>query len=275
MLECVVNISEGRDVDLVRRISLAAGDHLLDVHTDPHHHRSVLTLAGPDVEEAAYVVAAAAVAWLDLRNHEGVHPRLGVVDVVPFVPLDGSVLDQAIAARNRFARDAGADLDLPCFIYGPERTLPEVRRSAFGPDLAPDHGPRAPHPTAGAACVGARPILVAYNIWLAPPATIADARRVAAAVRSPLVRTLGLDVGGRPQVSCNLIAPELAGPGATFDEVHRILPAEGAELVGLLPEAVLASVPPHRWVELGLRADATIEARLEQAGLDGGSIDRP
>ena len=275
MLECVVNISEGRDVDLVRRIALTAGDHLLDVHSDPHHHRSVLTLAGPEVDEAAYVVAAAAVAWLDLRGHEGVHPRLGVVDVVPFVPLEGSGLDDAVATRDRLARDVGADLELPCFLYGPERSLPEVRRSAFGPDLAPDHGPREPHPTAGAACVGARPVLVAYNIWLAPPATAADALRVARAVRSPLVRTLGLDVGGRPQVSCNLIAPHVSGPAAVFDEVNRLAPAEGVELVGLLPRAALDGVPAHRWDELGIGTTETIEARLEQAGLDGGSSARP
>jgi glutamate formiminotransferase len=275
MLECVVNISEGRDASVLDAVAAAAGAALLDVHTDPHHHRSVLTLAGPEVEEAARGVAAEAVARIDLRRHQGVHPRLGAVDVVPFVPLDGSTMEDAVAARGRFARWAGDELALPCFLYGPERSLPDVRRGAFG-SLAPDTGPALPHPTAGAVAVGARPVLVAYNLWLAPTDPAATARAVAGRVRGPALRSLGLDVGGRAQVSCNLVDPGTVGPADAYDAVARCA-AElgtsvvGTELVGLLPSVVLHAVPPQRWAALDLAPSRTIEARLEQAGLGGSS----
>lgn len=260
VLECVVNISEGRDRAAIDAIASAAGADLLDVHTDPHHHRSVLTLIG---EPAARAVATAAVERLDLRTHEGVHPRIGVVDVVPFVALGGSTMADAVRARDDFCRWAGRELQLPCFRYGPERTLPEVRRGAFG-DLVPDCGPAAPHPSAGAAAVGARPLLVAYNVWLAEP-DLALARRVAAAVRRPEVRTLGLQVGDRVQVSMNLIDPLAVGPGAATDAVAALAAVAGCELVGLVPEAVLEAEDPARWDELDLAADRTIEARLTAA----------
>ncbi len=271
VLECVVNVSEGRDADVLAAVAAAAGPALLDVHTDPHHHRSVFTLAGPVVEEAARALVAEAVARIDLRHHAGVHPRLGAADVVPFVPLPGSSMADARRARDDLARWAGADLGVPCFLYGPERALPDVRREAFR-TLAPDTGPAEPHPTAGACAVGARPVLVAYNVWLAPGAGVGEARRVAKAVRSNLVRALGLDVGGRAQVSCNLVDPLATGPADAYDAVTRMaagagVRVDGAELVGLLPCAVLDRVDAARWAELGLGPERTIEARLEQAGL--------
>ena len=119
MLECVVNVSEGRDRGVVDAIASAGRACLLDVHADPHHNRAVLTLAGPGVEDAARAVATEAVRRIDLRLHVGVHPRLGAVDVVPFVPLAGSSMDDAIAARDRFAAWAGDELGVPCFLYGP------------------------------------------------------------------------------------------------------------------------------------------------------------
>lgn len=253
MLECVINVSEGRRLDVVAGIGAAAGDHLLDVHTDPHHHRSVLTLAGDDVEEAAFAVVQAAAQAIDLRGHDGVHPRLGAADVVPFVPLEGSTMGDAVAARDRLATRITADLTIPCVRYGPERTLPDVRRHAADEVDA--------HPTAGICCVGARPVLVAYNLWLAPPATLADARRVAARVRGPAIRTLGLQVGGAVQVSCNLVDPAVVGPDAAYDAVAALAPVERAELVGLVPMAVLDAVARERWAELDLAVDRTIEAR--------------
>ncbi len=264
MLECVVNISEGRRLDVVAAVGAAAGDHLLDVHTDPDHHRSVLTLAGPAVEEAAYEVVAEAVARIDLRHHVGVHPRLGAADVVPFVPLGGADLGDALRARDELADRLGRDLALPCARYGPERSLPEVRRSAHGEFVA--------HPTAGICCVGARPLLVAYNLWLRPGASLDDARRIANEIRSPTLRTLGLAVGDRVQVSCNLIAPMATGPDAAFDAVAARAPIDSAELVGLVPATVLHAIPPDRWPALDLSEGRTIEARLSQAGLDGGSF---
>jgi glutamate formiminotransferase len=145
-----------------------------------------------------------------------------------------------------------------------------VRRRAFV-DLAPDTGPPVAHPTAGATCVGARDVLVAYNLWLAPeawagrrgPNAVADvARSVAAAVRGPAVRALGLDVGGRAQVSTNLVDPLVVGPAQAYDAVAALAPVAGAELVGLVPAAVLETVPTGRWAELDLGPSRTIEGRL-------------
>jgi glutamate formiminotransferase / 5-formyltetrahydrofolate cyclo-ligase len=264
VLECVVNVSEGRDRSAIETIGSAAGAALLDVHTDPHHHRSVLTLAGPDCEGAARAVAAAAVLALDLRGHDGVHPRIGVVDVVPFVPLGTTDLREAVRARDRFGAWAGETLGVPCFHYGPERTLPDVRRRAFA-GLTPDDGPAQPHPTAGAIAVGARPLLVAYNVWLADP-DLDVARAVARAVRGPAVRALGLPVGERVQVSMNLVDPTEVGPAGAVDAVAGHAAVAGTELVGLVPEAVLDAVPRSRWAELDLGEDCTIEARLAARG---------
>jgi glutamate formiminotransferase len=269
VLECVINISEGRRLDVVAAIGAAAGDHLLDVHTDADHHRSVLTLAGPDVEAAAFAVAAEAVARIDLRDHAGVHPRLGAADVVPFVPLGEATMADAVAARDRLSERITSELGVPCVRYGPERSLPDVRRHAA-------HEVDA-HPSAGICCVGARPVLVAYNLWLRPGARLDDARRIANEIRRPTLRTLGLEVGDEVQVSCNLIDPWTTGPDAAFDAVAARAVVARAELVGLVPAAVLEAIPPARWPELDLSPSATIEARLSQAGLDGGrfSVGRP
>lgn len=264
MLECVVNVSEGRDRRVIETIGRAAGRALLDVHRDADHHRSVLTLAGPDCEGAARAVTAAAVLVLDLRRHHGAHPRFGVVDVVPFVPLEGSTLGEAVDARDRFAAWAGGELGVPCFRYGPERSLPEVRRGAFT-DLVPDDGPAHPHPTAGAIAVGARPVLIAYNVWLAEP-DLAAARDLARALRSPGVRALGLPVGDRVQVSMNLVDPATVGPAEVVDAIAARARVAGTELVGLVPASVLRATPEHRWAELDLGRDRTIESRLSARG---------
>ncbi len=260
LLECVVNVSEGRSTATLERLAEEVSASLMDLHLDPHHHRSVFTLGGPAVEEAARALTSQAVALVDLRTHSGAHPRLGVVDVVPFVPLEGSTPADAVAARDRFAAWAATTLDLPCFLYGPERPLPEVRRRAWL-DLAPDRGPARPHPTAGAVCVGARPLLVAYNLWL-EDADLALARELARELRGPAVRALGLDLGGRAQVSCNLVAPSVVGPDRVYDAVAGRARISRAELVGLVPRATLEAIPPERWAQLDLSRDRTIEARL-------------
>lgn len=279
MLECVVNISEGRDLDVVRAIAAAAGPDLLDVHTDADHNRSVLTLVGEDAPRA---VARRAVELLDLRTHTGAHPRIGVLDVVPFVALDGTPAEAALQARDEFAVWAADELRLPCFLYGPERSLPEVRRGAFT-TLSPDVGPTEPHPSAGAAAVGRRPLLVAYNLWLeaGPDGVEADlviAREVARDLRGPAVRALGLRVGDRVQVSMNLVDPATVGPADVWDGVSVHAAVERAELVGLAPAAVLAATPEERWAQLDLAPEHTIEARLAErarrshgSGSDGGS----
>jgi glutamate formiminotransferase len=258
VLECVVNISEGRRLDVVDEVAAAAGSDLLDVHHDAHHNRSVLTVVG---EEAPQAITRLAVARIDLRHHDGVHPRIGAVDVVPFVPLGRATLDDAVGARDRFATWAADELSLPCFSYGPERTLPDVRRGAFT-TLAPDTGPRTPHVTAGACAVGARPLLVAYNLWLAPPADLDLARAIARRIRGPAVRALALALGDAVQVSCNLVDPLTVGPDVVRDLVAASAPVDRAELVGLVPAAVLEAIDPERWDDLDLDPSRTIEARL-------------
>ncbi len=231
----------------------------------------MLTLVGQDdvVEGAARDVATAAVRAIDMEAHDGVHPRIGALDVVPFVPWTEATIEDAIRARDSFARWAAHVLALPCFVYGPKRALPEVRSHAFA-DLSPDYGPLVPHPTAGACAVGARPVLVAYNLWLESD-DVALARAIATQLRVPgRLRALGLLVGGQAQVSCNLVDPLSFGPADAFDAVAAQAAVARAELVGLVPEGVLAAVPSDRWPELDLSPSRTIEARLGevQAGLD-------
>jgi glutamate formiminotransferase len=247
-----VNVSEGRSLADLAAITLAAGSGLLDVHRDTHHNRSVLTLVGMDTVRA---VASEVVGRLDLRSHEGVHPRFGVLDVVPFVPFADSTMDDAVGARDDFARWLTGTLDVPTVRYGVgERTLPDVRRAM---------GQVVPHPTAGVTAVGARGPLVAYNVWLAEP-DLALAKQIATRVRGPHLRALGLPVGERVQVSMNLVAPDELGPADAYDAVAALAPVAGGELVGLVPEAVLRQVPAGRWAELDLAADRTVEARLRR-----------
>ncbi|MHB8439686.1 MAG: hypothetical protein ACYDD4_11060 [Acidimicrobiales bacterium] len=275
MLECIANVSEGRDAALIDVLAEVCGDTLLDTHSDPDHNRSVLTLAGgdEDVVNAVRVLARTAVERLSVVAHHGVHPRLGVLDVVPFVSLDrsGAPRDEpqrvavALAARDRFAQWAAQELELPCFYYGPQRPLPEVRRRAFR-DLMPDIGPSRPHPTAGACAVGARGPLVAYNLWL-DSSDVSVARAIASEVRRDNLRTMGFSVAGVTQVACNLVRPSLVGPAEAYDLVasaarRHAVAVTRAELVGLLPASTLEALPPSRYVELDVGPDRTVEARL-------------
>jgi glutamate formiminotransferase len=277
IVECVINVSEGRNVAVLTSLDAAAGISLLDRHTDPDHHRSVLTLAGvaADVALSARRVAEVAVARLDLSDHFGAHPRLGVLDVVPFVPflpdeLPPTDVRLVTELRDDFARWLADDLGVPSFLYGSRpdgdvRTLPQVRRGAFA-ELDPDFGPDHPHRTAGATAVGARPVLVAYNVWVS---SVEVAKAVASQMRGPVVRSLGLAVGSGAQVSCNLIEPVAVGPAQLYEDVARLAEIAGgsvlgAELVGLVPRAILRAIPESRWSELGLSEANTVEARLSQ-----------
>lgn len=271
MLECVINVSEGRDTDVLSRLAGSVRTSLLDLHSDPDHHRSVFTLVGTS---GARDLSRGAVQLLDIGRHAGEHPRLGVVDVVPFVPLDGSTMDDAVAARDDFARWAGDELGVPCFVYGPtgpigapERTLPDLRRHAWR-DLAPDAGPSGPHATAGAICVGAREPLIAYNVLLDSP-DIALAREIARDIRRPGLRTLAFNVDGRAQVSMNIVDTVNVSVAEAFDAVagrarQRGVSGATAELVGLVPRRALEEVDPSRWSELDLGDDRTIEWRVNR-----------
>jgi len=254
MLECVINISEGRQLDAIAKIRSQIGHDVLDIHSDYHHHRSVFTIVG---SKTPHQLAELCAKQFDLSKHVGVHPRIGIIDIVPFVPLDDSTIEDAINARNEFAEYAASELKIPSFVYGPERDLPEVRKRAFV-DLAPDFGPNNPHPTVGAICVGARQILVAYNVFL-KNSTIEEGRRIARELRSREVRTLGLKLGDEIQVSMNLIAPDVAGPAFVFDEIAKHAEIDRAELVGLVPARVLTQITKSRWTELDLSKEKTIE----------------
>jgi glutamate formiminotransferase / 5-formyltetrahydrofolate cyclo-ligase len=290
VLECVVNVSEGRDRAVLDALAGACGRALLDVHADVDHHRAVLTLAGP-VESAVTGLAAAAFARLDLAAHAGVHPRLGVLDVVPFVALDGEDA-VAVAAARRTAKRLAREFGVPTFCYDladPEgRTLPSVRRDAFV-RRAPDHGPDRPHARFGAVAVGARRLLVAVNVEVAPVADgpagdalavdVALAREVAHAVRErdgglPGVRALAFPLASRgvAQVSMNLVDLPATGVEAACDGVAAALAARGrragaVELVGLVPAAELARWSDRFRAWTGLDESVAIEARLVAAGL--------
>ena len=210
--------------------------------------------------DAPRALARAAVSALTLNDHSGVHPRIGVVDVVPFVPLVDSTMHDARIARDEFAAWAASELHVPCFLYGRERTLPDIRKTAWT-SLVPDVGSDVPHSTAGAMCVGVREPLVAYNLWL-EDVDLATTRRIAAAVRTANIRTLGLQVGTFTQVSVNLIQPMISGPNDVFSAVSQHATVHHVELVGLLPASVLATIPRDRWEDLDLSVEQTIEWRL-------------
>lgn len=258
MLECVINVSEGQNKAVLAELAQCVSGALLDVHTDPDHNRTVFTLVGTD---AARELTRTAIRLCDVNAHHGVHPRLGVVDVVPFVPLQGSTMSDAIAARDDFAQWAGHELTVPVFMYGQQRSLPDIRKNAWT-TLTPDVGPQEPHPTAGAICVGAREPLVAWNMWL-DNVDLEKTRQIAARVRSLQIRTLGLQVGQFTQVSCNLIAPDTHGPDVAYDLVAAHAHIDRCELVGLVPRATLEKILSDRWERLDLDDTKTIEYRLE------------
>jgi glutamate formiminotransferase len=275
MLECVVNVSEGRRGDVIDELAAACGPALLDVHTDADHHRTVFTVAR-DAEAAARALTTATAARVDLSAHAGVHPRLGAVDVVPFVALGGSEPGDAVEAARAYATWVADALDLPAFLYGdadPDgHSLPDVRRDAFA-RRAPDAGPGAPHPRLGAVAVGARPPLVAVNCWLDRD-DVALAREIAAQVRErdgglPGVRALGMALASREraQVSMNVTRLEACGVERACTAVRRLAYEGGAdvervELVGLLPSAELDRCSPEFRNWSGIGPDHTIEARL-------------
>lgn len=270
MFECVINISEGRDEAVLSTLSAAGGPSLRDRHSDAFHHRSVFTLINDrdQLVSDTRTLIGAAYEHLDLTSHRGVHPRFGVVDVVPFVALDRGRTGDAVALRDETACWVAGTFAVPVFLYGPtsagsSRTLPEVRRGAFT-SLRPDVGPGEPSASRGSVAMGARPILVAWNLWLNDVSS-SEARSMASAIRRPAVRALAFEVGDAVQVSCNIIDTNAARPSELYDRIESLLPAGGriarAELVGLAPAELLEAEDPGRWAELGLSPDATIEAR--------------
>lgn len=304
LLECVPNVSEGRDPVRIAGYASAlreAGASVLHVSSDPDHHRSVFTLAGePEaLHSGLLALAERALAEIDLRLHQGVHPRVGALDVVPFVPLGTTDWNVAIAAARRLGEELGRRFDLPVWLYeraatAPQRrALPDLRRGGFEgladklllAEYRPDFGPRRPHPAAGAAIVGARSLLVAWNVLIAPRGPDLDnelcaraAREVARAVRAssgglPAVRAIAvwLERRGLAQVSLNLLDTDRTPMTVVFDRIEEEAMARGfrvveTELIGLAAERALPKDPGTR-IRLKATHDPVLEQALERAGL--------
>jgi glutamate formiminotransferase/glutamate formiminotransferase/formiminotetrahydrofolate cyclodeaminase len=266
-LLAVPNVSEGRDRAALEAIGDAfavGGARVLDVHADPDHHRAVFTLAGAPGTLAHAVLAGAreALARIDVSAHDGVHPRVGALDVAPIVHLDDETRGAACAEALVLGDLLGRELELPVLLYGAlagGRTRAELRRGGVdalgdrlrGGELHPDFGPTERHPTGGVALVSARPPLVAFNLELEPPASVVDARRIAARIRDggpdglAGVRALGLELGERgiAQVSTNVEDPRATPLAAVVEAVRAHAPVSAAELVGLAPAAAFDGFP--------------------------------
>ena len=263
-LLAVPNVSEGRDAGAIAAIGAAFGVPLLGVHSDPDHHRTVFTLAGAPGQLAGTVLdgARAAVARIDLRRHRGIHPRVGAIDVAPIVYLGDADRGAACAEALVLADRLGTELELPVFLSGElggGRTRAQLR--AGGPEalaarvgageLSPDFGPRALHPRSGAVLVAARPPLVAFNVELAPPATLDQARAIAAAIREsgpeglPGVRALGLWLSHRgvAQVSTNVEDHRATPLAELIAAIARHARPLRAELVAPAPQAAFEGFP--------------------------------
>jgi glutamate formiminotransferase / formiminotetrahydrofolate cyclodeaminase len=307
LVECVPNFSEGRDratLDaLEQALTGVPGVQLLDVQADATHHRSVFTfVAPPDVAvEAAFQAMRVAAQRIDLTQHRGAHPRMGATDVVPFVPVRDTTMDDCVRLARRLGERVAAELQIPIYLYAraatrPDRErLPDIRKGEFeglqhrigtDPAAAPDFGPRRLHPTAGATAIGARPFLVAFNIYL-DTSDVAIAKEIARWIRSsggglPAVQASGFEVEGKAQVSMNLLDIDVTPPATVVAAVEAAAAERGArvlrsEIVGLIPErAVLAAgaaalrspdAPAHL-LEAKIRASEgpTLDRWLEQLG---------
>jgi glutamate formiminotransferase/formiminotetrahydrofolate cyclodeaminase len=300
LVECVPNFSEGRDratIDALRAaLTGVPGVKLLDVQADAAHNRSVYTfVAPPDAAlEAALRAMRVATQRIDMTKHQGEHPRMGATDVVPFVPVRDVTMDDCVALARRLAERAAAELDIPVYLYAraatrPERErLPDVRKGEFeglreriGKDPAadPDFGPKRIHPTAGATAVGARPFLVAFNIYL-DSADVSIAKDIAKQIRTssaglPAVQASGFEVAGKAQVSMNLLDIDTTAPAMVFAAVERAARARGVEIlksevVGLIPERGLVGAGAA-YLKLPDPGDHLLEAKIRAA--EGLSLD--
>jgi glutamate formiminotransferase len=296
LIECVPNVSEGRRADVIDRlfscVARIAGVRLLDHSSDPTHNRSVLTFAGEPgpLADAVLALFETAVEAIDLRAHTGAHPRLGAVDVVPFIPLRGAAMSDCVALAHTTAAAVASRFHIPVFLYEEaaatetRRNLADIRRGEFEglaaklalPDWKPDYGPSQPHPSAGAAVIGARAPLIAFNVNLAT-GSLKTAKAIAAAVRQssgglPFVKALGLAIEHRgvTQVSMNLTNYERTPIVRVFEAVRHEAELRGttvleSEIVGLVPEAALPPDPEQSLQLSGFNAGQVLEKRLEQA----------
>jgi glutamate formiminotransferase / 5-formyltetrahydrofolate cyclo-ligase len=295
IIECVPNISEGRRPDVVAGIVEAVGRvpgaRLLDFSSDASHNRSVITLAGDPGPLKAAVLALfdAAVGLIDLRTHTGEHPRMGAVDVVPFVPIEGVTMDDCVALAKDTARSVAERFAMPVYLYEEasvnplRKNLEDIRRGEFEGLAAkmategwgPDYGPSTPHPTAGATVIGARMPLIAYNINLTTD-RIDVAKKIAAAVRFSsggfrYVKAMGVTLADRGivQVSMNLTNYEKTPILRVFEAVKREAERYGvsileSEIVGLVPAAALIATAESSLQLATFRRDQVLETRLRE-----------
>jgi glutamate formiminotransferase/formiminotetrahydrofolate cyclodeaminase len=297
-VECVPNFSEGRRLDVVEAIvgamRVVAGVRVIDVQSDADHNRSVVTLVGAPtaVQEAAFLGTAKAAALIDMTCHRGEHPRLGATDVIPFVPLSGVTMEECVKLARELAQRVGDELNIPVYLYEAAATRPsrvnleDIRRGEYEllkleidkkPDRAPDFGPQTLGP-AGATVIGARPYLVAFNVYLNTD-NVAIARRIARAVRFSsggyrFVKALGMRVAGQAQVSMNLTDFTRTPIHRVVETIRREAARYGAtvthtELVGLAPQQVL--IDAAQWyLQLDrFRPDQVLENKL--TALDEGT----
>lgn len=292
IVESVPNVSEGRRLRVVDRLAAAVAAvprvHLLDRTSDPSHNRSVLTIAGeaPAVLEALERLVEGAIAEIDMETQEGEHPRIGAVDVVPFVPLGGTTMAECVELANRFGARVAERFDLPVYLYAEAATRPErvkladVRRGQYeglktgiaSPDRRPDFGPARTHPRAGAVAVGARPFLIAWNVNLASR-DLALAEAIARRVREssgglPKVQGKGfwIDELGVAQVSMNLLDFSVTPVWRVWEAVVEAAREAGvepleSELIGLMPLAAFLEVADRA----GAPTADPVEARLAAA----------
>ena len=279
LVECVPNFSEGRSAETVDALVAAVereGATMLDREMDSSHHRCVLTFAGaPDVvASAAFAAVRAAIPRIDLNRHKGEHPRMGACDVVPFVPIAGVTIEEAVQLAESLGARIGGELGIPVYLYAEaarrpdRRALPDVRKGEFeglrdaigkDPTKAPDFGPSQIHPTAGATAVGARFFLIAYNVQL-ETADVDVAKEIAHAIRErdgglPRVQAKGFEIefAGKKlaQVSMNLLDFRQTSIARVYDEVEKRAKQRGvsvfdSELVGLVPRAALDDATASR-----------------------------
>ncbi|HEX4748820.1 MAG TPA: glutamate formimidoyltransferase [Bryobacteraceae bacterium] len=299
LIECVPNFSEGRELDKIdaieRAISSVKGSHVLDRTSDADHNRSVITFVGTPVSvmESALHAAAAAAERIDLNRHSGVHPRLGALDVLPFVPVENATLEQCVEIAQTAGRRIWQELHIPVYFYEaaalqPERSkLEDVRRGEFearrtegseSPAMRPDVGGPKLHPTAGAVIVGARKFLIAFNIVL-DSGDISLAKSIARRIRTssggfPAVKALGLTLESRGlvQVSMNLTDFEQTPLMIVYREVERLAAEAGvaieeSELIGLIPQRALDGTSPEALKLRDFNANRVLENRLRSCGL--------
>jgi glutamate formiminotransferase len=293
LIECIPNVSEGRRSDIIEsiadRLRSVPGLSVLDYSSDPSHNRSVYTMVGSAeaVEAGVMTIFERALANIDLRGHKGEHPRLGAVDVVPFVPIEGVTMADCVALARRVGAAAAERFGVPIFLYEEaaahpsRRNLEDIRRGEFeglaakmqSADWAPDFGPRAPHASAGATVVGARMALIAYNINLSTD-RIDVAKKIAAAVRHSsggfrFVKAAGfkLEDRGIVQVSMNLTNYEKTPVFRVFEAVKREAERYGvavleSEIVGLIPSAALLATAEHFLQIEGFKPEQVLENKL-------------